>query len=517
MNEELYRALEQISDDHINEAATHQKKRRFLWLKAIAAVLAIIIAWTAVWGELGFPATIITPTTTTSTEPHLQNATLPSGTVTPTVPDSSQPTTPVGPIVVPLSALVAEPVYPEMVHCPVYSEYSDYKEYSKALDEWYDNKREQYDQPLGYADSLADFWAKSIPEFLSGEGNRAYSPVNVYLALAMLAETTSGNSQQEILNLLGAESIESLRTQASHVWNAHYSSDGKTTSLLANSLWLDEAYQFKGDTVQSLANNYYASVFHGDLGTEEMNEQLRAWLNSQTGGLLEEQSKNTELSEDSVFALASTLYFAADWAGGFMEENTAEGVFHCEDYDMTTPFMNKTITNGTYYWGKDFGAVYLSLSSGGMWLILPDQGKTVEEVLESGEYLEMMQSPADWENKKSIKVNLSLPKFDISYQADLIEGMKNLGLTDVFDSSISDFSPMTDTHGLCVGKIDHAVRVAVDEEGVIAAAYTVMDFPATGVPTIPDDEIDFVLDRPFLFVVSSHDCLPLFAGVVEQP
>ena len=33
----------------------------------------------------------------------------------------------------------------------------------------------------------------------------------------------------------------------------------------------------------------------------------------------------------------------------------------------------------------------------------------------------------------------------------------------------------------------------------------------------PDDEIDFVLDRPFLFVIESNDGLPLFVGVVNEP
>ena len=500
MNEELNRALEQISDDHIDEAAVYRKKR-YPWLRPIAALLAIVIAWSAIWATLDSPPTVITPRpTVTGTEPADLSVS--------------------GPIQSPgtlqLVNLVAAPEYPEMVACPVYSEYTDYQEYDKALYEWSKSKWEQYDQPIGYADSLDDFWAKSIPEFLSGEGNRAYSPVNVYLALAMLAEVSGGESRQQVLDLLGAKSIEDLRTQAGHVWNAHYSDDGKTTSLLANSLWLDEAYSFKNDTVQALADSYYASVFHGDLGTEEIHGQLRAWLNSQTGGLLEEQSKNTELS-DSVFALASTLYFAADWDGGFSKDKTAEGVFHCKDHELTTPFMNKSITQGIYYWGEDFGAVYMPLSSGGMWLILPDEGKTVEDVLESGEYLRLTLSPADWENQKKLKINLSMPKFDISSQANLIEGMKNLGLTDVFNRGTADFTPMTDAGGLFLGKIDHAVRVAVDEEGVIAAAYTVMDFPAGAVPTIPDDEIDFVLDRPFLFVVSSRDQLPLFAGVVEQP
>ena len=57
--------------------------------------------------------------------------------------------------------------------------------------------------------------------------------------------------------------------------------------------------------------------------------------------------------------------------------------------------------------------------------------------------------------------------------------------------------------------------VAIDEEGVTAAAYTVM--MTCGAARPPEDEIDFTLDRPFLFLVTSQDNLPLFTGVVEQP
>ena len=510
MNEELNRALEFISDEHISETAAYQKKP-FPWVKAVAAVLAVVIGWGAIWYAFDRPPAVISPTVSTSDGPVIQSPTI-----------QTEATTPIGPIVVPLANLVASPEYPKMMVCPVYANYEDKDEYYDALREWYKDKDALYDQPTGYADNLSDFWAKSIPEFLSGEGNRAYSPLNVYLALAMLAEVSGGESRQQVLDLLGADSMEALRTQAGHVWNAHYSNDGKTTSLLANSLWLDEMYNFKNDTIQALADNYYASVFHGNLGTEELNEQLRAWINFQTGGLLREQTENAALSEDSVFALVSTLYFAADWSEYFDADLTEDAVFHCKDQDLTTVFMNRAIKSGTYYWGKDFGAVRLELNSGAelnsgsVWLILPDEDKTMEDVLNSGEYLKMTQSPTCWENKQNLNINLSVPKFDISAQADLIRGMKNLGLSDVFDDSTADFSPMTDTKNLFLGKIDHTVRVAVDEAGVIAAAYTVMDFLLnSGFPT--NEEIDFVLDRPFLFVVSSHDQLPLITGVVEQP
>jgi len=33
----------------------------------------------------------------------------------------------------------------------------------------------------------------------------------------------------------------------------------------------------------------------------------------------------------------------------------------------------------------------------------------------------------------------------------------------------------------------------------------------------PKDEVDFVLDRPFLFVLTGTDGMPLFVGVVNDP
>ena len=38
-----------------------------------------------------------------------------------------------------------------------------------------------------------------------------------------------------------------------------------------------------------------------------------------------------------------------------------------------------------------------------------------------------------------------------------------------------------------------------------------------GAAAPPKDEMDFVLDRPFLFAITGTDGLPLFVGVVNQP
>lgn len=420
---------------------------------------------------------------------------------------------------------VAEAVYPEMAPYPNEMDYFDRVTgefdsdgFSQVYDQWWESVRAQR-QEEGYADGLEGFFSASIPQFLSGSGesNRVYSPLNVYMALAMLAELTDGESRQQILDLLGSDSIETLRTQARAVWNAHYCNDGATTSILASSLWLDEDVTFVQETLDTLADTYYASTFQGEMGSEKLNQALRDWINQQTGGLLEEQTEGLELSEDVVLALATTIYFRAKWGQEFQEENTTPDTFHAPSGDITCDFMHSSGT-GTYYWGEQFGAVRKSLENdgGAMWFLLPDEGVTVDDLLADGQVMDFLLSNGDWENQKDLIVNLSLPKFDVSSRIDLVDGLKALGITAVFDPAVSDFSPMTtQVEGIFLSQAEHAVRVAIDEEGVTAAAYTVMAAAGSGMP--PEDEIDFVLDRPFLFVLTSRDGLPLFVGVVNQP
>ncbi|MBQ3000547.1 MAG: hypothetical protein IJD63_02235 [Oscillospiraceae bacterium] len=490
---EILHALEHIDADLIEKAATPQKKKhpRLNWVNAVAALLVLAIGLSLFAPELGPSPGLPTDPTQPPTDPIIR---------------------PIGQ----LCNLLSEPVYPEMAAYPNYDDYPDWQDYEAAYNAWRDSQSRQYDQPEGYANSLREFFHTSIRQFLQEEGNATYSPVNTYLALAMLAETASGNSRQQILDLLAVSSVERLRTRVDLLWNAHYCADGQTSLLLANSLWLDDAYSFKEATAELLADRYYASSFSGDLGTVKMNEQLQYWLNENTGGLLKEQAGNVQLEPDAVFALASTVSFTASWKEKFNESNTYEALFHSPKGDVQVPFMHKTLQTHTYFWGENFSAVSLSLTGNNrMWLILPDEGHTVSEILESKEYLQMTLSPSAWQNRKNINIRLSLPKFDVSDQKDLCDGIKAIGVTDIFDYSISDFTSLTDTPELFVSKIDHAVRVAIDEKGCVGAAYTViMTEPGTA-PT--DQKIDFTLDRPFLFIVSSQDDLPLFAGIVNDP
>lgn len=408
--------------------------------------------------------------------------------------------------------------YPEMVQYPVNEDQTySYEDYEA----WMNCKAERRPESKEYQNGIREFYEITMQEFLKdtqGE-NMVYSPLNVYMALAMLAETTDGESRQQILDLLHTDSVDTLRNNAGILWNANYCDDGTVNSLLASSVWLDDKISYNENILKTLADNYYASSFRGTMGSAKYNKMLQDWLNEQTGGLLEEQAGNVNMDPKTVLGLATTVYFRAKWQNEFYAPNNTEEVFHAKSGDMVTEFMHQSGT-GTYYWGENFGAIARDLkNSGNMLLILPDEDVAVEDLLSDKEVQNFIFDHYAYENQKFLIVNQSVPKFDVVSDFSLIEGLKNLGVTDVFQEEDANFTPLLGENlledSVALNEAKHAARVMIDEEGCTAAAFTVM--LAAGAARPPEEKVDFVLDRPFLFVINGQDGQPLFVGIVNQP
>ena len=405
------------------------------------------------------------------------------------------------------ASIGAEAVYPKMAQYP--GENGDYEA-------WNASRRKQLAAPEGYADGLWDFYADSTRTYLSGKKeNCAYSPLNLYMALSMLAECCGGESRAQILELMNAPDIESLRTQAGQVWNANYCDDGALTSILADSVWLDDSVSFEKNVVDTLAKSYYASTYTGKFGSDNMNSAIQSWLNKQTGGLLGDAVNNVAPDDTTLMALYSTAYFKGRWDSEFNPELNDTRKFHAPDGNIDAEFMNQSYERD-YFWGEDFGAVRQSFVSGcDMWLILPDEDKSIDDVLTSGEYVGLIRpGSSEYENERYIRVNLALPKFDVSSTTDLKSGLEALGVTDVFDPGNADFSELSSSDEMYVGTARQSARVTIDEEGCTAAAFTEILMCGSACPPEDIQEIDFVLDRPFIFVITGMDGQPLFTGTV---
>lgn len=424
-------------------------------------------------------------------------------------------------------AVLTRAVYPTMAPRPNQEDYVknngwDLKSaYYTAEKAWRADLTALRSQPQGFADGLQPWFRESVRQFLSGAGaeNRVFSPLNLTMALAMLAEVTDGESRQQLLDLLGAEDLDALRKTAGALWLQSYQNDGQTTSLLASSLWLRDDLQYKQPALENLSAYYYASAFRGRMGSPAYDEMLQNWINDQTGGLLEEQASGLHMDPETVLALAAAIYFKAPWVNGFGKYGTAPDLFHSPDGDQTVDFMQKS-DEQNYFWGESFSAVALPMENGGaMWLLLPDEGLTPEALLQDDAAMDLVltRGKAEPVQKRRLLVHLKVPKFDVNSDLELSEGLKALGLSDVFDPAAADFSPLTrELRELCVSAVNHAARVKIDEQGCEAAAYTVIMVAAGEAPP-PDEEVDFTLDRPFLFVITNAGGLPLFAGIVNHP
>ena len=414
----------------------------------------------------------------------------------------------------PMTIPLATPVYPTMAPRP-----AEYEEV--AWDAWRDGVTAQRQQVNGQSEGMTDFYRRTMQTFLTGKAgeNRVYSPLNVYVALSMLAETTDGNSRQQILDLLGQKDLTALRQKNAALWNGVYLNDGAVVSRLANSLWLAEGERWRYDTATAdvLARHYYASTFKGTMGDPAYDAALQKWINDQTDNLLTQQAADLQFDPDTVLALASTICFKAKWSDEFNPAATVDGKFHAAAGDVDCRYMKQDVM-GTAYYGKQFTAISLGLDDGAYQMVffLPNEGVAVDKLITDDQVLSVAQNAYDSGLGKYLQIKMSIPKFDIVSDRDLAEGLKTLGVTDVFDPQKGNFDGILEpqTEQVYVSKVDHAARVAIDEEGVTAAAYTVELLCGTGAPM---ETLEFVADRPFMFAITGPGNTLLFTGIVEQP
>ena len=468
--EKLRLALDEISDRHIAQAATFQKKRKLFLIPAIAACLAMVLFFRTIDIPLAISAKAVSIASESRVAPR-----------------------------------------------PSSLDYEDKNAWQNDYDEW-SAQRDTRDTLTAEAlDEINGFLSNSCKEFLSGsDRNQLYSPVNAFIGLAMAAELTTGQTQQQILDALGVADTNALRAYISALWENVYQDNGNEICTLANSLWLDDDLAYNQEPMDTLAYHYYASVYQQDLSGERVLKDIKAWLNNNTGGMLKNSIQNVVLPNEAVLALYSTIYFQGKWNDEFNIASNSIDTFHAPSGDISCTFMNKKLAQMNYYWGENFGAVSLNLKNGSsMWFILPDEGKSINDVLFQGEYLDLITSlKSEIENTKYMKVNLSVPKFNIQTSADLRPGLENMGITDLFQPDKADFSAAFDTPAF-ITAANQAVRVEVDEQGVKASAY--IELPGAGAAAPPEEIIDFILDRPFLFVIADNSGIPLFAGTVNQP
>ena len=386
---------------------------------------------------------------------------------------------------------------------------------------YYDALKALRSEGTAQPDAFRGFTEQTARALLSGTDNTVVSPANLYLALAMLSETTDGESRAQLLSLLGLDDTAEAQGAGNYIWRNLYGETSTGGTQLASSLWLSDSVPYNEETLETLAQQYLASTFSAPMGDEKTDKAIGEWINENTGDLLQDAAGNIQTKPETVMFLLTTLYFKDQWSSEFWADATKKDTFTAADGEkQTVDFMHRTDDRAAYSRGGNYTVAELRFQGGqAMRFLLPDEGTSLKSFLADGSAVGGLLGYDMGVSLPSGKLIWSVPKFDVSSDLELTDALRALGVSDVFDFDRADFSPLVDfdrfDKAVAVTQVQHAARVKIDEKGCEAAAFTAVrgDAQSAAPEDLPVIEMD--LDRPFAFMITGVDGLPLFVGTVN--
>lgn len=334
------------------------------------------------------------------------------------------------------------------------------------------------------ADSAEGF-AWQLNALMPKDENYMFSPLSIKIALAMAANGADGNTRDEILKALQINDLDEFNRFSKELIY-EYASNEKVNLSIANSLWLNTdtlpGTDFSSEFKEAAGEYYDAEI--GTVNNENAVDKINNWVKEKTN-----EKITSLISEPDFLAyLVNAIYFKGEWAKQFNEGATEKSEFTDRNGNKSeTDFMNQT---GYFdYYGDDtLQMVKLPYSDGktSMYIALTTEQSGLDKYTE---------------NMTSKRVALSIPKFKTEFKTELIDHLKNLGITTAFDKDHADLKKMFTeiSENAFISDVVHKTFINVDENGTEAAAVTGVGVGLTSIPT--DEPIEFIANRPFTYFI----------------
>lgn len=345
--------------------------------------------------------------------------------------------------------------------------------------------------------------------------NVCISPLSLYSGVSMLANGAVGETQKEILDILGIEasSIEEVNRFNRRLLADLATVDKTTEFSLASSVWLDMRSKPVASFLSEMRNSYGADIFEGDLASEASVKDINAWCSGKTKGRIP-QFLNKAPGSESINLLNAT-YFNGKWSSPFKkEENKKMPFYNHGETPVTVDMMyKKSVECSAAY--DDNGANWVELNYGNagyrMYLILPDETSNI------GEYFSKLSYEDFKEMTRAVNLvdmELGLPRFTIESEYELDDVLEKMGAELIFNGH-GDFSAMMKNGCGAVARTTQKSIIEVNEEGTEAASVTHIIVNPTSPGPIRTSKITF--DHPFAFFIMEYSTRSiLFMGCVNE-
>jgi serpin B len=355
-------------------------------------------------------------------------------------------------------------------------------------------------------------------------GNLAYSPYSLSIALAMPYAGARGDTESQMAQTLHYTLPQDRLHPAFNQLDLNLAAEAQTSDgapnplklNIANAVWGEQTFSFLPDYLALLARNYGAGIQLADFvnHADAVRQQINDWVSQKTADKIKDLIPSGAVDATTRMVLVNAIYFKADWLEQFDPNHTSDAPFYLLDgSQLTSKQMSNHFSGVPYASGNGWQAVELAYegNTAAMDILVPDAG-TFQDFESS---LDASKLDAITKSLQPTSLQLALPKFTFRSSFDLDDQLASLGMTDAFDPNAADFSGMTGKRDLFISKLLHQAYVAVDEKGTEAAAATAVIMAPSSI-MIPDKTL--TIDHPFIFAIRDlKSGQILFLGRVLDP
>ena len=366
------------------------------------------------------------------------------------------------------------------------------------------------DTKTNYSDTELSF------KFLKMENkkeNMIYSPLSIRYALQMLNEGANGNTKTQIEKVIKNSNLRKYNNV-------------KDILSLANALYIRDTYSkyIKDEYKNKLLNGYNAEIKYDAFKSAD---NINNWIENKTFGQIKNMLQDEIVTNPNVeMFIINALAIDMAWKEKFDGEDTHGEKFHLENCkEMTATMMNQKNKSDSvsYYQDNKITAISMELEEYNnqqmeFIAIMPNDNLEIYVENFESDTLKNLSNNMTLASKTKYGLDISIPRFSFEYDLSLEDDLKNLGITDAFNSDLADFSNMSSRRPLWVGGALHKANIDFTEKGVKAAAVTVI-YMTDGMALADEKKpIEIKIDKPFMYLIRDKKTSEIwFVGTVYEP
>lgn len=369
---------------------------------------------------------------------------------------------------------------------------------------------------------VTDFAVRLLQNTFTGEENVLLSPVSILSGLSLIANGAEGESLSQIEAAVGmsAEEMNAYLYSYTHQLSENWDMDNKLH--IANSLWINKDKNITVSDEFLKKNEMYhdASIFYTEFD-QSCVEDTNKWIREQTDGKVDEIMN--EIPEDVGMYLANSLVYEGVWP---------EKVYSNKEENFGISFDsissgNKGLTiiqEREHFYLEDTSACgfmkYLEHGKYAFAALIPDENTDIQTYVQhlSGKRLRTILSNPE---HKEYEVGIWMPQFSYDYEQDVVDVLMRMGIREVFDREIAEFSIFCIERGeeaLYVEQFKHAASINVNAHGVNTdrrLSYSLKSMYSARFEL--GSSYSVYLNRPFLIaIIDCEHNVPLLLGVVNN-